>query len=60
MLGTAMAAGRVDDPALQRVDVAAVGFRWPAEDTDHSTLAPPQSSRRSSVDVSGGHEEVTS
>jgi hypothetical protein len=39
MLATAMAAGRVDDPALQRVDLAAVNFLWPAEDTDHSMPA---------------------
>jgi hypothetical protein len=36
MLGMAMAAGRVDDPTLQRVDVAEVTFLWPAEDNDNS------------------------
>jgi hypothetical protein len=39
MLATAMAAGRIDDPALQRVDQAAVSFMWPAESSDHSTAA---------------------
>jgi hypothetical protein len=34
MLGAAMAAGRIDDPALERVDVAAVSFLWPAKDAD--------------------------
>ena len=39
MLATAMAAGRVDDPELQRLDLATVRFPSPTEDTDHSTPA---------------------
>jgi hypothetical protein len=59
MLGTALAAGRIDDPALQRVDMAAVRFLWPAEDIDHSMPAPTQFSHPGSVDVSGGQEDAT-
>ena len=46
MLATAMAAGRIDDPALQRVDLVAVSFLWPAEDTDNPT---PDSTRSPTV-----------
>lgn len=47
MLGTAMAAGRVDDPALERVDVAAVSFLWRTEDTP-SAARPDQATARPS------------
>jgi hypothetical protein len=43
MLATAMAAGRIDDPELQRVDLVAVSFLRPTEDTDHSTPDSNQS-----------------
>jgi hypothetical protein len=39
MLATAMAAGRIDDLTLQRIDEAAVNFLWPEEEADHSTPA---------------------
>lgn len=43
MLATGMAAGRIDDPKLQRVDVAAVSFLQPAANANDTVSISPQS-----------------